>query len=122
MDVPIEGSQQIRCAGSWMTPDLTVPMQFYEVWHRPRATSPERELALSVLWQAAIDLQKGRDSRQRKRQRLHREAFKWVASNDRTWPFSFLNLCDVLNLSPDYLRAELLASPASPAPGVNQAA
>jgi hypothetical protein len=122
MNAPDGGSQQVRYAGGWQTPDVTVPLQFYEIWHRPRAASPERELALSVLWQAAIDLQKGRDTRQRKRLRLHREAYKWVASNDRTWPFSFLNLCDVLNLSADCLRAELLSVPAGPATGVNQAA
>ena len=36
------------------------------------------------------------------------EAYKWVASGDRSWPYSFVNLCEALKLSPEYLRAGML--------------
>ncbi len=31
-----------------------------------------------------------------------------LASADRSWPYSFLNLCGAFRLSPDSVRAELL--------------
>jgi len=40
--------------------------------------------------------------------RAFREAYVWVASNERRWPFSFLNVCDMLDLSPQTLRSKLL--------------
>jgi hypothetical protein len=35
------------------------------------------------------------------------EAFRveaWTASEDVDWPFSFLNVCQVIGVSPDYIR------------------
>lgn len=61
-----------------------------------------------MLRQALNDLQKFRYARRRRRQRLYMEAYRWVASNDRSWPYSFLNICDALGLSADALRAEVL--------------
>ena len=31
----------------------------------------------------------------------------WLRSNDRAWAFSFLRICDALNLDPQYLRRGL---------------
>lgn len=36
-----------------------------------------------------------------------RAAIGWVLSHDRTWPFSFENICAVLELDPSRLRAAL---------------
>jgi hypothetical protein len=36
------------------------------------------------------------------------ESARWIASNDREWPYSFLNICDGLELEPDRLRSGLL--------------
>jgi len=96
-------------------PEIVLPDQFERMWHGPMAAAPEHALAMCVLWQAIDDLRKFRSARQRRRQRLYREAYRWVASNDRRWPFSFLNLCDLFELSPRALRAELLALSAEPA-------
>jgi hypothetical protein len=41
---------------------------------------------------------------------LYREAYQWVVSDDRSWPYSFLNICDLLGLCAGALRAELLRS------------
>jgi hypothetical protein len=38
-----------------------------------------------------------------------RKAVAYVASTDRTWPFSFENLCDALGLDAASLRRELIA-------------
>jgi hypothetical protein len=69
---------------------------------------PERKLAVAVLSQAADDLQKFRNARRQASSSLYADARKWIISNDRLWPFSFLNLCDALHLAADVIRAELL--------------
>jgi hypothetical protein len=69
---------------------------------------PERQLAVAVLSQAADDLQKFRYARSSAGYSLYADARKWITSNDRKWPYSFLNLCDALHLAADVVRAELL--------------
>jgi hypothetical protein len=71
---------------------------------------PERRLAAAVFSQAADDLQKFRSVRRRAGYSLYADARKWIASNDRLWPYSFLNVCDVLHLTADLIRAELLGN------------
>jgi hypothetical protein len=91
-----------------LKPEATLPVQFHEIWHGHRPVTPERTLVVVVLWQAAVDLQKYRFARRRKQQRLYMQAYRWMASDDRSWPYSFVNLCEVLKLSPECLREELL--------------
>jgi hypothetical protein len=71
---------------------------------------PERKLAVAVLSQAADDLQKFRYTRRGAGSLLYADARKWIASNDRLWPYSFLNLCDALHLAADVIRAELIGN------------
>ena len=92
----------------FLTPEAALPAQFYDIWYRTRAISPERSLILSVLWQAVIDLRKYRFANRRQQQRLYMEAYEWVSSDDLLWPYSFVNVCELLNLNPDPLRAALL--------------
>ena len=35
------------------------------------------------------------------------EAQRWIDSNERDWPYSFENICDVLDIDPVYLREGL---------------
>ena len=107
-----------------LKPEATMPVQFQEMWHGGRPITPERALVIVVLWQAASDLQKFRFARSRKQQRLYMEAYKWVASEDRSWPYSFVNLCEALKLSPEYLRIGMLegrraVKETQPAPSVS---
>ncbi|MFI5364587.1 MAG: hypothetical protein ACHQ4J_03090 [Candidatus Binatia bacterium] len=98
----------------FLTPEVALPVQFQHMWHESSAVTPERALAVSVLWQAVSDLQKYRVARWGKRQRLYRDAHRWVVSNDREWPYSFINICEALGLSPQSLRAQLLRPDAPP--------
>ena len=95
-----------------LTPEQILPGQFQDLWHHSMKLTPERLLAVAVLWQAAMDLKKFRYAPRRRKQRLYREAYQWVASNDRDWPYSFVNLCDMLSVSAQYLRRELLTADA----------
>lgn len=92
-----------------LAPEPALPAQFYEIWHRTRFITSERSLALSVLEQATLDLQKYRFAKRRRQQRLYMEAYKWVASEDREWPYSFENLCEALNFDPVPMREKLLS-------------
>ena len=74
------------------------------------AENAERKLAVAVLSQAANDLQKFRYARRGVAHSLYADARRWIASNDRLWPYSFLNLCDVLHLAADVIRAELIGN------------
>jgi len=90
--------------------------QRYDVWGEEapenaaeaREPNPEAVLAAAVLKLAFEDLQKYRGATETRRRRAFREAFVWVNSNERRWPFSFLNVCDMLDLSPVALRSKLL--------------
>jgi len=100
-----------------LTPEVALPAQFHDLWHRSRAIAPEKALAIAVLTQAVLDLYKYRFAKRRRQQRLYMEAYRWVASDDREWPYSFVNLCDALDLSPESLREQLLG-PDAPALGL----
>jgi hypothetical protein len=67
-----------------------------------------RELASGVLKQAAQDLRRFHGATTAVERELYQDAYSWVMSNDCTWPFSFLNVCRLLNHGPDALREELL--------------
>ena len=83
------------------------PAQFRDIWNG-EGHSPERELASAVLEAAAADLRNYRYARRRRRQRLYWQAYDWVASDNREWPFTFVNICEFLQLSPVALREQLL--------------
>lgn len=105
-----------------LVPEAALPTQFADIWHRSRAISPERALTLAVLWEAVLDLQRFRFATRRRQQRLYWEAYQWVVSDDRSWPYSFANLCDAVNLTPESVRRQLLGEmapiPAKPRPTI----
>ena len=87
---------------------LILPTQLVDIWHRRAALPPERELLLAVLIQAMDDLRTFRFARTRRGRRVYVDTYAWVASDDRTWPYAFGNICDILNFSAECLRGELL--------------
>jgi hypothetical protein len=91
-----------------LQPEATLPVQFARLWHGTLPVSPERALLINMLALAADDLFKYRYARKRRQASLYRDAFRWVASDDRSWPLSFVNICEFLNLSVQRLREELL--------------
>ena len=68
-----------------------------------------RALAKGVLRQAAKDLRTFHDAHEATGRELYRDAYSWVISNDISWPYSFINVCEALDLSAEFVRAELLA-------------
>src|SRR5215469_1575915 len=80
---------------------------------RSRADCVEKMLAASILCKAVEDLQKFHSARHKVGQMLYQEVSHWITSNDDSSPYSFLNLCKALDLSPGRLRGELLAGDSS---------
>ncbi|HWP24339.1 MAG TPA: hypothetical protein VNM15_09215 [Candidatus Binatia bacterium] len=89
--------------------DIIAPQQFREIFSRSRNLSPEQELMLAVLCDAIECILKYCAEPLPIRARLYEEAQEWVFTQDDKAPFSFLNVCDGLNLNPDYVRRGLLA-------------
>jgi len=91
-----------------LAPEQVLPAQFHDPMRRLRALHPEVGLAVAVLERAALDLRAFRFGKRRRNQVLFMDAYEWISAEDRGWPYSFVNLCEVLSLDPDAVRAELL--------------
>jgi len=70
-----------------------------------------RELADGVLKQAQRDLKRFHSAPSAIEVELYLDAYRWVMSDDSTWPFSFLTVCESLNLVPENVREELIDQP-----------
>jgi len=73
----------------------------------PSETS-ETKLAAGVLHQAKKDLRRFHRGTSRVERELYIDAYQWVMSDDFSWPYSFLNVCGLLNIVPEQLRHELI--------------
>jgi hypothetical protein len=72
--------------------DAVLPAQFYSLPDSAYKTRGESALMYAVLDDAINCFQKQFAMRGRLAQRLAREAEEWLFSNDRSWPFSFVNI------------------------------
>jgi hypothetical protein len=68
----------------------------------------QAELASGILKQAAQDLRRFHGATSAVERELYRDAYRWVISDDSSWPCSFLNICRLLKLAPESLREDLL--------------
>jgi len=68
----------------------------------------KRDLAAEILKQAAVDLRRFHGATSAIERELYFDAHHWVTSDDCSWPFSFLNVCQLLNLASEAAREELL--------------
>jgi hypothetical protein len=71
--------------------------------------APEKGLAIGVLKQAASDLRRYRTATKAVDRELYLDAHSWVTAYDSSWPYSFINVCKLLDLCPEVVRAELLS-------------
>jgi hypothetical protein len=101
--------------GGLFQPDTLLPSQFFDRVRRRTEHEGERRLMIAVLEDAVAVYRKQAGARDARNQQLFREAEEWIEDPDRTWLFSFQNICDVLGLDPDYLRRGLHAAKAQAA-------
>jgi len=76
---------------------------------QPPAPTPEKDLAAGVLKQAAYDLRRFRRATMGVKRTMYLDAYTWIIANDFSWPYSFQNVCKLLDVCPEVVRTELLA-------------
>src|SRR6266446_9619614 len=70
----------------------------------PPGPTPEKGLAAGVLKQAARDLRRFRSATRGVKRELYLDAYSWITGNDFSWPYSFVNVCELLDVCPDAIR------------------
>jgi len=85
-----------------MEPRALMPAQFFTQRERRNAQDSIRRLMYAILEDAvSVYTSEVRSSRQ---SRTFQQTRRWLDSNDRTWIFSFLRICEALDLDPEYIR------------------
>ena len=82
--------------------------QFEDLSAEFRRATPEKSLAKGVLRQAAKDLRLFHAVPDPVSHALYMDAYGWVLSEDTSWPYSFVNVCQLLGLSVEFTRGDLL--------------
>jgi hypothetical protein len=85
--------------------EALLPSQYF--CRRPPSTHPERRLMIAVLHEALTTFAHCLGARGRLGRRQLAETEAWFASEEAGHPFSFVAICDALELDPSYLRAGL---------------
>jgi hypothetical protein len=82
--------------------------QFEDFTAEFRTVTPEKGLAKGVLRQAAKDLRLFHAVQDPVSRALYMDANSWVVSDDISWPYSFVNVCQLLGLPVEFTRSDLL--------------
>ena len=85
-------------------PDALLPAQFYAAFRGGSAVRGEKRLMLAVLQDALDCYQKYALAKDGPGKQLFSEADSWISCEDRDWYFSFENICETLEINPQYLR------------------
>lgn len=93
--------------GRLFQPDIMLPAQYFTLLRKQAPQGPEYGLVIAMLQDAIECFQKYRFSTDENGRALFEDAREWVESEDRKWPFSFENVCGILNLDADYVRRGL---------------
>ena len=89
--------------------DVIAPDQYLEIFTRTNNLEPEQELVLAILTDAIDCILKFCDEPIPMRAKLFSDAHDWLFAQDEREPFSFLNVCEILNFDPSYLRRGIKA-------------
>ena len=85
-------------------PHVVLPVQYFTRLQRSAVWTGEQRLMAAVLEDAiAVCCKRGIPKTSKRRQVL-RETLRWLRSNDLKWTFSFLRICEHLDLSPSAIR------------------
>lgn len=93
--------------GSLFQPDTLLGEDYAANFRRKFPLEPERTLLLAILEDGIRCYQENLFAHGGKRRVLFEEARDWLFSDDATWFCSFVSICTLLNLSPNYIRRGL---------------
>jgi hypothetical protein len=88
-----------------LQPHIVLPEQLDDLGGRSRI--PEHRLMLAVLEDAVAVYQAGCLSQRLGSRRLFRDTEVWFASDDTASPFSFVTICELFAIDPEYVRSGL---------------
>lgn len=89
-------------------PDTLITDEYFALFRRTSRLDPEKRLMAAILEDAVLCFQKYLLAKDKKGRSLLVEAEEWILTKDPDWLFSFDNVCETLDLHPDYLRQGLL--------------
>lgn len=101
-----EDQHEDRMAGLF-APDTLLPSQYFDRIRRGGDYDGERRLMVAVLEDAVDVYRKQVGATDHRRRQMFVDAETWIEDTDRTWIFSFENICDVLGIDAGYLRSGL---------------
>lgn len=93
---------------SLFEPDILTTYQFSKVFREKTRFGPEERLMFAVLADAVECFQKYLGANSRRCRALFSNAEAWIYSKDSRWPYSFEHICEMLQISPSYLRKGLI--------------
>ena len=93
--------------GSLFQPDTLLGEDYAANFRRKLPLEPERTLLLAILEDGIRCYQENIHVSSGKRRTLFEEARDWLFSDDTGWFCSFVSICTLLNLEPNYIRRGL---------------
>jgi hypothetical protein len=89
---------------SVFVPDLLTPTQYFDSKRRDSGDDPLKRLMMAVLQDAIRCYQDGEKSGSALKRKQFIEVKDWIFDECSRGPFSFVVVCEVLGLVPEYLR------------------
>lgn len=99
--------KQLLWGGVNFSEEFILPEQFFSPVRFQDKYRGEVALLYAILGDAIRCFLGERWERWQTRAQIAREAEAWLFANDTQWPFSFLNICELLDLNPSSLRSHL---------------
>ena len=93
--------------GSLFQPDTLLGEDYAANFRRKLPLEPERTLLLAILEDGIRCYQENIHVSGGKRRTLFEEARDWLFNDDTGWFCSFVSICTLLNLEPNYIRRGL---------------
>ena len=90
--------------GGVFVPDLMTPEQFRDRVTPAGSTRGEVRLLIAIMEDAVNTFQRFASRESSQDRRLFDETAAWIQSQDRSWPYSFENVCEALALEPTGVR------------------
>jgi hypothetical protein len=93
--------------GSSSRLDLLTVHEYFGRWDGTGCLQPEKRLMFAVLLDAVECFQKYSLLPGQYAYRLFKDTEDWIFKDDHKWPFSFMNICEAVEMDPHYLRKGL---------------
>ena len=85
-------------------PHTILPVQYFTRLQRSSAWTGEQRLMAAILEDAVAVASKTNAPTTSKGRQVLRETLRWLRSNDRSWMFSFIRICEMLDLDANAVR------------------